>query len=62
MSYLVCEDDLALPRSHQRAYITMVERDSGQKVDVTSIKAGHAPIASQPEAVVDWILDVVGKV
>ncbi|CZR55098.1 uncharacterized protein PAC_04984 [Phialocephala subalpina] len=61
VSYLVCEEDLVIPLKNQREEIEMIERESGRKVDVTSIKTGHVPIASQPQLVIDWILDVVGK-
>lgn len=61
VSYLLCEEDVVIPPSIQRAEIEMIERESGNKVDVTSIKAGHVPIVSQPQKVVDWILKVVGS-
>lgn len=61
VSYLLCEEDVVIPPSIQRAEIEMIEGESGNKVDVTSIKAGHVPIVSQPQKVVDWILKVVGS-
>lgn len=61
VSYLLCENDVVIPPGIQRAEIEMIEKESGNKVDVTSIKAGHAPTASQPQKVVDWILNVAGN-
>lgn len=61
-SWLLCEDDLIIPAEYQRKGIERIEEASGAKVDVTSIKAGHCPSASAPQKVIDWILDVAGKV
>ena len=61
VSYLFCEEDLVIPPDNQRAGIDLIEKESGKKVDVTSIRAGHAPPVSEPQKVVDWILDVAGK-
>jgi len=58
VSYLLCEDDLVIPLKNQRDGIELVVKESGKKVDVTSIKAGHCPMASQPQKVVDWILNL----
>lgn len=62
VSYLLCEDDMCIPAKNQREGIELIEKVSGKKVDVTSIKAGHCPIASKPQEVVDWILKVAGNV
>lgn len=61
VSYFVCEDDLCIPVENQREGIALIERVSGAKVDVTSVKVGHVPPVTNPKAVVDWILDVVKK-
>lgn len=61
VSYLICEDDLVIPAEVQRKEIEMVERETGNKVDVTSIKASHAPTASVPDQVLAWILDLARK-
>ena len=60
VSYLVCENDLCIPEKIQREEIDMIERTSGNKVDVTSIKAGHCPTISKPLESIDWILSLVG--
>ncbi|KAI0534350.1 Alpha/beta hydrolase fold-1 [Xylaria digitata] len=58
VSYLLCEDDLVVPAEVQRREIDMIETETGSKVDVTSIKAGHCPNVSVPEKVVNWFLHV----
>ena len=62
VSWLLCENDLAITAKNQRDAIAMIERDSGKKVHVTSIGSGHMPIASRylPE-VIDWVIDVAQK-
>jgi alpha-beta hydrolase superfamily lysophospholipase len=62
VSYLLCEDDLCIPPKTQREGVEVVEKVSGRTVDVTSIRAGHCPSASQPEKVIEWILKVAGAV
>lgn len=61
VSYLLCEEDLCIPVNIQRQGIDLIEKVSGKKVDVTSIKAGHCPTESAPQKVIDWILDVARK-
>ncbi|EXJ56910.1 hypothetical protein A1O7_07254 [Cladophialophora yegresii CBS 114405] len=61
VSYLVCEKDLVIPPAIQRAGIDMIERESGRKVDVTSIPRDHCPLVRYPEEVADWILKVAAK-
>jgi len=61
VSYLFCEEDLCIPAKNQREGIELIEKVSGKKVDVTSIKAGHCPTASAPQKVIDWILNVARK-
>jgi predicted esterase len=61
VSYLTCEEDICIPVKFQREGIELIEKVSGKKVDVTSIKTGHCPNASAPEKMIDWILDVARK-
>lgn len=61
VSYMLCEEDLCIPPKSQREGIDMIEKLSGKKVDVTSIIAGHIPNESQPQAVIDWIVDAAKK-
>lgn len=61
VSYLLCEEDLCIPAKNQKDGIALIEKVSGNKVDVTSIKAGHCPNATAIDKVIAWILDVAGK-
>jgi hypothetical protein len=61
VSYMLCEEDLCIPPKNQKDGIDLIEEVSGRKVDVTSIKAGHGPTVSQPQAVVDWIVGAAKK-
>ncbi|KIW18350.1 hypothetical protein PV08_02638 [Exophiala spinifera] len=46
VSWIFCEDDLILVPEFQRNCIEMIERESGNKVEVHNLKAGHCPNAS----------------
>lgn len=63
VSYLLCEEDLCITPTLQKEGIAMMEKESGRKVDVTSIKTGHIPNheKSAPQKVIDWVLDVAAK-
>lgn len=56
VSYLLCEEDLAISPSVQKAGIELIERESGRPVEVTSLKAGHCPTFSKPQEVEDWVV------
>lgn len=58
---LFCEDVLCIPPKIQKAGIEMIEKESGRKVSVTSMKADHCPIITTAQEVVYWISDVAGK-
>jgi hypothetical protein len=61
VSYLVAEDDQSIPPAIQRSQIDMMERVSGNKVNVSSVNSGHVPHVSHPQHVIDWILGVAQK-
>ena len=61
VSYLFCEEDKCIPPKNQRIGIDLIERVSGSKVEVTSIKTDHVPNVSAPQLVVDWIVGVAEK-
>ncbi|KAI0521242.1 Alpha/beta hydrolase fold-1 [Xylaria bambusicola] len=61
VSYLVCEDDLVIPADWQRKEIEMLKAETGNKVDVTSIKAGHCPTIMHLDKVVDWFMHVAAQ-
>lgn len=56
VSYLFCEEDLIIPPAYQRAGIDLVERESGNKVDVTYVKSGHIPNNTKPQEVINWFV------
>jgi len=59
VSWIFCENDLILPPDFQRQCIEMIEKESGNKVDVYSIKTDHVPNASAPEETAMAIMDAV---
>ena len=61
VSYLLCEEDLCIPRRIQETEIEMIEKDSGNKVHVTRIKADHCPNLTATPQTVDWIVDVASR-
>ncbi|KAI1423341.1 Alpha/beta hydrolase fold-1 [Xylaria sp. FL1777] len=58
VSYLLCSEDKVITPDIQRKEIDMIEAETGKKVDVTSIKAGHCPTIGHLDLVVDWVLHV----
>ncbi|OTB00613.1 hypothetical protein M426DRAFT_65562 [Hypoxylon sp. CI-4A] len=61
ISYLVAENDQSIASATQKSQIEMIERVSGNKVDVSSVNSGHVPCISQPQHVIDFILGVARK-
>ncbi|KAI3400379.1 hypothetical protein diail_3396 [Diaporthe ilicicola] len=61
VSYLLCENDIVIPHESQIDMIEMMERESGNKVDVTRIQAGHAANVTAMKEVVDWIVMMADK-
>lgn len=61
MSYLLCEEDQLIPPKNQRDGIEIIEKASGNKVDVTVVKVGHCPNITAEQEVVDWIVQEAGK-
>ncbi|KAF3025916.1 hypothetical protein E8E14_014904 [Neopestalotiopsis sp. 37M] len=61
VSYLVCENDLSIVHDTQKSQIEMIERESGKKVNITSIQAGHVPPISAPQDVIKWIIQVANQ-
>ena len=61
VSWLFCEQDLCITPTIQKKAIEMIEKESGKKVDVTSIDTGHVPSATRLQEVVEWVSDVAGK-
>ncbi|KAH8898721.1 alpha/beta-hydrolase [Thozetella sp. PMI_491] len=61
VSYLFCENDQIVTPAVQQKIIDMIEEKSGQKVEVTKIKTGHAPHIVALEKVIDWTLGLVDE-
>lgn len=61
VSYLLCEKDIIIPPESQTDMIELVERESGNKVDVTKVQAGHAPNWVAFKEFVDWIVMMADK-
>ncbi|KAI1125700.1 alpha/beta-hydrolase [Nemania abortiva] len=61
VSYLVAERDRSISPASQESQIKMIERVSGNKVDVSRVDSGHVPPVSHPQQVIDWILSVAQK-
>ena len=61
VSYLVCEGDRVILAERQRGFIELMEKESGNKVEVTSIQAGHCPPITATQEVVDWILRMAAE-
>ncbi len=61
VSYLLCEEDIVIPAKIQRDGIELIEKESGNKVDVTCIKTGHVPMAGAPQEVINWIVQEAEK-
>ncbi|KAJ0116601.1 hypothetical protein J7T55_009751 [Diaporthe amygdali] len=60
-SYLFCEKDILIPPESQTDMIELIERESGNKVDVMRVQAGHAPNITAFGEVVDWIVLMAEK-
>ncbi|KAH7076533.1 Alpha/beta hydrolase fold-1 [Paraphoma chrysanthemicola] len=55
VTYLFCEDDLVVSPELQKGYIKVLEEESGNKVQIVNLKAGHCPNWSIPEKLGDII-------
>lgn len=61
VSYLLCENDLVIPSKIQKEEIDMIERKSGNKVDVTTVDSGHCPTVSNLQAVLNWLVNLASS-
>ncbi|KAH7412130.1 hypothetical protein DE146DRAFT_642303 [Phaeosphaeria sp. MPI-PUGE-AT-0046c] len=59
-SYLLCEDDAAIPSAAQEG-MTVAAREAGGEVEVTRLKSGHSPFLSKVEETAEWVEGVVRK-
>lgn len=61
VSYLLCEEDRTLDAEKvQKTGIELIERVTGNKVDVTRAPLDHAPNVTAPQTLVDWIVKMAG--
>ena len=61
VSYMFCENDTTVRPGMQQRIIEMIERDSGNVVDVHKVSAGHFPYVSRPDIVVTVVRRVCGE-
>ncbi|KAI1799352.1 alpha/beta-hydrolase [Daldinia bambusicola] len=59
--YLVAEADLSIPPTAQRSQIEMIERVSGNEVDVSTVDSDHSPPITHPQEMISWILRIAQK-
>lgn len=59
-SYLVSEQDRAIPAQIQETMINMA-KEKGAHVDVLRLDCGHSPFLSKPAETVAWIKGVAGE-
>src|SRR5687767_14873503 len=59
VSWLFLEEDRQISPAVQQKGIDLIERESGAKVDVTSVNAGHCPQIMALDDVLTWIEKLV---
>ncbi|KAF2002521.1 alpha/beta-hydrolase [Amniculicola lignicola CBS 123094] len=59
-SYLICENDLAIPSFAQEGMVGGM-KEMGVDVQVQRMKSGHSPFLSRPDEVVEWIRRAAGE-
>jgi len=61
VSWLFCEEDLCILPHMQKRGIEIIEKASGRKVHVTSLKADHCPNVTSETDTVNWLIDVAAR-
>lgn len=59
-SYLLCEEDLAIPPGRQEEMIRDA-KSVGAEIDVTRIKSSHSPFLSKINETAQWVRRVAGE-
>jgi pimeloyl-ACP methyl ester carboxylesterase len=59
-SYLICEQDLAIPVPIQEMMINGA-KEKGARVEVSRLDTGHSPYLTMPKETVAWIRTVAGE-
>ena len=60
VTYVVLEDDQLIPASVQRAMADTIAKDSDD-IDIRSLKSGHVPNVTSPEALVHLLRKSAGE-
>ena len=61
VSFIFCERDGTLPPDFQKKTIARIEEQSGRKVQVFTVDAGHCPFATQPEEVAGFVNQAINQ-
>lgn len=61
VAWMFCEEDRTIIPSVQQGSIDLIEKASGNKVEVTRVASDHCPPVSNIQATVDWICGVAKK-
>lgn len=59
VSWLLCENDLSIPKEYQETAIELIGRKTQREVHVTAIPAGHVPYGSGLEGVTAWMKNML---
>ena len=59
-TYVLCEEDYALPPTAQEQMIADA-RAKGANIDVERIQSSHSPFLSQPQRIADIVRRVAGR-
>ncbi|KAK0113588.1 hypothetical protein ONS95_013835 [Cadophora gregata] len=59
-SYLICEDDKAIPPSVQEAMVDACKKE-GATMDITRVMSSHSPFLSKVDETVTWLRSVAGE-
>ncbi|KAH7399607.1 Alpha/beta hydrolase fold-1 [Pyrenochaeta sp. MPI-SDFR-AT-0127] len=60
VTYLLCEKDLVVAPETQKRFISVLG-EGGRKVDVVGLQSGHCPNWSQPEKLVEVLVEAAEK-
>ena len=59
VSWILPKNDFIIPPDVQRKYVDTIERESGRKVDLHTLEAGHCPSWTVPEKVAELLVKIV---
>jgi hypothetical protein len=61
VSWVLCEKDVILTPDFQRKCIDLIEKESGSKVHVVNLFAGHGPNHTRPKETAAAIVEAIEK-